>query len=70
MSVVRKICDRVAIMEEGTLAETGVVSEVFSHPKTKVAKRLIRQDIDTETDWEIAEAKYGVFAHKYNLNGA
>ncbi|MBR1597731.1 MAG: methionine ABC transporter ATP-binding protein [Lachnospiraceae bacterium] len=53
MSVVRKICDRVAIMEEGTLAETGVVSEVFSHPKTKVAKRLIRQDIDTETEESI-----------------
>ena len=50
MSVVRKICDRVAIMEDGELAETGEVSKVFSHPKTKVAKRLIRQDIDTETE--------------------
>lgn len=50
MSVVRKICNRVAIMEGGTLAETGDVDEVFSHPKTKVAKRLIRQDIDTETE--------------------
>ncbi len=50
MSVVRKICDRVAIMEGGQLAETGKVSEVFSHPKTKVAKRLIRQDIDTDID--------------------
>ena len=50
MSVVRKICDRVAIMEGGVLAEIGDVSKVFSHPKTKVAKRLIRQDIDTETE--------------------
>lgn len=53
MSVVRKICDRVAIMEDGTLAETGKVGEVFSHPKTKVAKRLIREDIDTETEENI-----------------
>lgn len=53
MSVVRKICDRVAIMENGTLAETGKVGEVFSHPKTKVAKRLIREDIDTETEENI-----------------
>ena len=57
MSVVRKICHRVAIMEEGTLAETGKVSEVFSHPKTKVAKRLIRQDIDTETEENILETE-------------
>ena len=26
------------------------------------------QDIDTETDWEIAEAKYRVFVRKYNLD--
>lgn len=52
MSVVRKICNRVAIMENGNLAETGIVSEVFSHPKTDVAKRLIRQDVDNETDEE------------------
>ncbi|MCR5700676.1 MAG: ATP-binding cassette domain-containing protein [Lachnospiraceae bacterium] len=52
MSVVRKICNRVAIMENGNLAETGAVSEVFSHPKTDVAKRLIRQDVDNETDEE------------------
>ncbi len=50
MSVVRKICNRVAIMEDGVLAETGPVSEVFQHPKTKVARKLIRQDIDLEEE--------------------
>ena len=41
MSVVEKICDRVAILEEGRLAEMGPVEEIFTNPKTKVAKKLV-----------------------------
>lgn len=41
MSVVEKICDRVAIIDEGKLAEIGAVKEVFTNPKTEVAKHLI-----------------------------
>ncbi|MCR5593451.1 MAG: ATP-binding cassette domain-containing protein [Saccharofermentans sp.] len=41
MAVVEKICDRVAIIDEGTLAEIGDVKEVFSNPKSKAAKKLV-----------------------------
>lgn len=41
MSVVEKICDRVAIIDEGKLAEIGTVKDVFTNPKTEVAKHLI-----------------------------
>ena len=41
MSVVEKICDRVAIIDNGTLAEIGDVKEVFSNPKSNVAKKLV-----------------------------
>lgn len=41
MAVVEKICDRVAIIDEGNLAEIGDVKEVFSNPQSKAAKKLV-----------------------------
>ena len=41
MSVVEKICDRVAIIDDGTLAEVGDVKDVFSNPQSKAAKKLV-----------------------------
>ena len=41
MSVVEKICDRVAIIDDGYLAEVGEVKEVFSNPQSKAAKKLV-----------------------------
>ncbi|MCR5720126.1 MAG: ATP-binding cassette domain-containing protein [Lachnospiraceae bacterium] len=41
MSIVEKICDRVAIIDKGEVAETGAVSEIFTSPKTAVARSLV-----------------------------
>ncbi len=41
MSVIEKICDRVAIIDEGRLAEIGDVKEVFRNPKSAAAKKLV-----------------------------
>ena len=41
MAVVEKICDRVAIIDNGILAEIGDVKEVFSNPKSAAAKKLV-----------------------------
>lgn len=41
MAVVEKICDRVAIISEGRLAEIGSVKEIFTYPKTEAARHLI-----------------------------
>ncbi len=41
MAVVEKICDRVAIISDGRLAEIGPVKEIFTSPKTEAARRLI-----------------------------
>lgn len=48
MSVVRKICSHVAIMSEGEVVEQGLVTEIFAHPSSKVAKELIRKDSGSE----------------------
>lgn len=41
MSVVEQICTRVAILDNGKVAEEGLVSEVFSAPKSQAAKHLV-----------------------------
>ena len=41
MTVVESICSHVAIIDDGVLAETGPVEEVFAHPKSPAAKKLI-----------------------------
>ena len=41
MSIVEKICDRVAIIDNGNLAEIGDVIDVFESPKSEAAKRLL-----------------------------
>lgn len=41
MSVIEQICSHVAIIDESVIAEQGKVSEVFTHPKTLSAQRLV-----------------------------
>lgn len=44
MSVVEKICSKVAILDNGTVVEEGSVSEVFTNPHSDAAKRLVFPD--------------------------
>ena len=41
MSVIEEICSRVAILDEGSVAEIGAVQDIFSHPSTDAARRLV-----------------------------
>ena len=50
MSVVREICTHVAIMKDGEVKEQGLVEEIFSHPKSQVAKELISRDSGTDVE--------------------
>ena len=40
MHVIRKICNRVAVMEKGKIVETGPVLDVFRNPQQDITKRL------------------------------
>ena len=44
MKVIEEICSRVAILDHGSLAETGTVEEVFAHPKSEAGRRLVYPD--------------------------
>ena len=50
MSVVREICTHVAIMKDGEVKEQGLVEEIFSHPKSQVAKELISRDSGSDME--------------------
>ncbi|RQM38351.1 methionine ABC transporter ATP-binding protein MetN [Erwinia psidii] len=45
MDVVKRICDRVAVISHGELIEQDTVSEVFSHPKTPLAQQFIQSTL-------------------------
>ena len=44
MSVVEEICNKVSILDHGTVVEHGTVSTVFSRPKSEAAKGLVFPD--------------------------
>lgn len=44
MAVIREICTHVAIVEQGELAEQGLVEDIFDHPRSKAARELILKD--------------------------
>ena len=42
MSVIREICNKVAVMEGGRVVEQGSVFDVFSKPHTEIARNFVR----------------------------
>ncbi|MBR2109276.1 MAG: ATP-binding cassette domain-containing protein [Ruminococcus sp.] len=55
MSVIEEICDKVAILDNGDVAEIGEVAEIFRSPKSKAAKSLVYpEDNEVEVHSEFA----------------
>lgn len=50
MNVIRKICERVAVMENGNVIEEGSVVDVFKNPQNIATKNFIRQDSDPDVE--------------------
>ena len=62
MRVIQEICDRVAVLHHGVVAETGTVREVFTNPKSKATKQLLLveqfeqlEEADDDGNGDIAE---------------
>ena len=51
MAVIEAICDRVAIIDQSRIAESGKVSEIFSEPKSRIGRQLILGDAVENTDF-------------------
>lgn len=48
MGVIRDICDKVAVIDNGKIVEKGTVFEVFAQPKTDVAHKFVRSVMQDE----------------------
>lgn len=44
MHVIRKICDRVAVMDSGKIVETGSVFDIFRHPQKSITQKFVNQE--------------------------
>jgi len=56
MEVIQQICESVAIIDEGKIAESGKVADIFMAPKTRIGQKLILGDAMRET--KCTEGKY------------
>lgn len=48
MKVAEQICDRIAVMSEGEIVESGMVKEIFLNPRSETARKLILPDHQQE----------------------
>ncbi|PGY15237.1 methionine ABC transporter ATP-binding protein [Bacillus sp. AFS031507] len=55
MHVIRKICHRVAVMENGRVVEIGPVLDVFKNPEQPITKRFVQQVTEPEETKETIE---------------
>lgn len=44
MDVIRRVCDKVAVMDAGRIVEQGPVADVFLHPQHPTTKRFVQED--------------------------
>jgi len=50
MDVVRRVCDRVAVLDAGHLVESGPVADVFLHPQHPTTRRFVAESEDVDED--------------------
>lgn len=55
MNVIKEICDRVGVIDDGEIVELGPVTEVFLKPKQPITKEFVAQVSDFEIPKEILE---------------
>lgn len=48
MAVVKTICDRVAVMHDGEIIETGKVYDLFAHPRHEFTRQLVARTFSLE----------------------
>lgn len=61
MHVIRKICHRVAVMENGEIVEQGEVLDVFGKPEKEITKSFVKQVSDPDDTKETIENLKGKY---------
>lgn len=66
MNVIERICNKVTILQDGKMVESGRVDSIFNHPESEVGKLLVYPDATKEEELVI-ESSYTL---KIRFNGA
>ncbi len=48
MDVLRRICNHVAVIEDGTITEMGSVKDLFAHPQTDTTRLFVQSDLELQ----------------------
>lgn len=60
MDVIRRVCDRVGVMDGGVIVELGEVTDVFLHPQHPTTRRFVQEtDEDSQTSGDDLEHVQG-----------
>lgn len=66
MQVIKEICNKVAVMDNGHVVEKGGITQIFSEPKENITKDFIATVLNKEKEVEIA--REGDFENIYKLS--
>ena len=66
MEVAKKICDRIAVMEEGRIIEEGTVQDLFLRPKMRLTKELVERTVDDTEEY----GDFGGKSYRLSFNDA
>lgn len=75
MSVIKSICDRVAIMADGEVVEQGTIFDIFTHPENSITQSFIESASQKEKDIqsiveEIKEKNHPEKPHLFRIDYA
>lgn len=66
LNLAKRLCNRVVVMKDGNVVESGTVSEIFDHPKEEYTRRLIEAVPSREKKMQRFSLNVG---DKQNANG-
>ena len=55
MAVIKEICDRVAVMENGHVVEEGNIVDIFTNPHAEVTRNFIASTSNLSQIYEMVE---------------
>ena len=57
MQVIKDICDRVAVIKDGQVVETGTVFDIFANPKEQITREFVENTSNMSRIYELVETK-------------
>lgn len=60
MQVIKEICDRVAVMRDGRVVETGEVFDIFANPREQITREFVEHTSNLSKIYDLVEEKSNI----------